>query len=168
MGARDVRNAVTAEQLDKLYTEHSAAVFSTALRITGCRSAAEDIMQDIFLRLQDGPPVRTIGCLRQWFRGAATRRSLMYLRTSRRRREVRIEPAMEYVEKSRTSGVVDTIALDRAVARLSAALRVVFVLHHVEGMTHKEIAEELGITTAASAKRLSRAVESLRHQLGGP
>jgi RNA polymerase sigma-70 factor (ECF subfamily) len=57
------------------------------------------------------------------------------------------------------------VDLERAVARLPAGYRHVFVLHDVEGFTHVEIAAQLGITPGTSKSQLSRARATLRRVL---
>ena len=62
--------------------------------------------------------------------------------------------------------MLDTIALERALAALPAKLRTVIVLKEIEGYSHKEIADFLDISPSASMARLSRARASLRAALG--
>jgi RNA polymerase sigma-70 factor (ECF subfamily) len=56
--------------------------------------------------------------------------------------------------------------LTRAIDALPDDLRVVFVMHYVEGYRHHEIADALGIREGASRTRLSRARQRLRRVLG--
>lgn len=58
--------------------------------------------------------------------------------------------------------VVDRIVLERALLRLPAPLRSVLLLKELEGYSHEEIGEMLGITSGASAARLHRAWKRLR------
>src|SRR5436853_243120 len=55
--------------------------------------------------------------------------------------------------------------IDEAVAKLSPGARAVFVLHDVEGFTHEEIANDLGITTGGSKSQLFKARAKLRKLL---
>ena len=48
-------------------------------------------------------------------------------------------------------------SIEEATAKLSPGARAVFMLHDVEGYTHEEIAEELGITTGGSKSQLFKA-----------
>lgn len=57
------------------------------------------------------------------------------------------------------------IDLERAIAALPDHQRVVVVLHDVEGFTHEEIAEQLGIAAGTSKGTLSRARQALRRAL---
>jgi RNA polymerase sigma-70 factor (ECF subfamily) len=57
------------------------------------------------------------------------------------------------------------IDLERAIAALPDHQRVVVVLHDVEGFTHEEIAEQLGMAVGTSKATLSRARQALRRAL---
>ncbi len=59
----------------------------------------------------------------------------------------------------------DRLDLDAAIAGLPAGARRVFVLHDVEGFTHEEIGEQLGITSGGSKAQLHRARMLLRAAL---
>ncbi|MBT8487923.1 MAG: sigma-70 family RNA polymerase sigma factor, partial [Gemmatimonadetes bacterium] len=63
------------------------------------------------------------------------------------------------------AGVVDRVDLERGIAALPEGARHVFVLHDVEGWTHKEIASRLGIQPGTSKSQLSRARSLLRESL---
>ena len=52
--------------------------------------------------------------------------------------------------------------IEAAIAKLPPGARRVFVLHDVEGYTHEEIAEQLGVTTGATRRQLHRARLLLR------
>jgi len=56
-------------------------------------------------------------------------------------------------------------SIEEAAAKLSPGARAVFLLHDVEGYTHEEIAQELGITTGGSKSQLFKARAKLRKLL---
>jgi RNA polymerase sigma-70 factor (ECF subfamily) len=60
---------------------------------------------------------------------------------------------------------LDVIALERAVADLPDGYRAVLVLHDVEGFTHEEIGEVLGIVPGTSKSQLARARAAVRRSL---
>lgn len=148
-----------------LYRQHAARLRGTAARMLGSVLEAEDVVQEAFLRLQRAEDLIE-GVEGAWLRTTVIRLSLMRMRSQRRRRKrTRI---LEWNYASNTTNPadrIDALMLDRAIAALPDSLRPVFVMHHVEGLTHSEIGVLLGISTAASAKRLSRAVQRLRSQL---
>jgi len=71
----------------------------------------------------------------------------------------------EIVAPTPTEGPATTIDLERALASLPDVPRIVVVLHDVEGFTHDEIAEQLGIAQGTSKATLSRARRALRNAL---
>ncbi|MFT5316680.1 MAG: RNA polymerase sigma-70 factor (ECF subfamily) [Candidatus Krumholzibacteriia bacterium] len=61
--------------------------------------------------------------------------------------------------------LLTAIDLDRCIARLPEGGRVIFVFHDVEGYTHREIAELLGVTEGTVKSQLHRARRLLRNML---
>lgn len=158
-------NDMTA--LGALFVEHGDLVYRTALRLTGSRSDAEDVTQELFVRLPaavhgfTGTSVNFPG----WIRRVAVRQSLMLLRGRGRRREVSVEAVGALM--AAPDRALDRLTIAAALDRLSDEHRTVFLLKEVEGYDHAEIAELLGISTANSEVRLHRARRQLRDLLRG-
>jgi RNA polymerase sigma-70 factor (ECF subfamily) len=153
--------------LAELFVAHGDLVYRTALRLTSSRADAEDVTQELFLRLASA--VRgftgTAESFPGWLRRVAVRQSLMLLRSGRRRREVSVDGLLSLVAPA--AGSVDRMTIDTAIARLPDDLRTVFLLKEVEGYGHAEIADLLGISVANSEVRLHRARRALRELLRG-
>lgn len=150
------------DALGEVYGRYAGVVYGLALQMTGSCDEAEDVLQDVFVGLSRAlRSYEERGRFESWLRRVTARTALMRLRAMRRKREAPLEEAT--VERT-PAGVhpVDRIAIQRAIARLPERLRIVFVLREVEGYSHKEIAEMLGITSGSSATRLSRAWSLLR------
>lgn len=153
--------------LGQLYMEFGDLVYRTAYRLTASRADAEDVTQELFVRLPGalrgftGPS----SSFPAWIRRVAVRQALMHLRAGRRRREVDVESVAALM----SAGADGTakLTLDAALARLSDEHRTLFLLKEVEGYSHAEIAEMLGISTANSEVRLHRARRQLRDLLEG-
>ncbi|HEX7091907.1 MAG TPA: sigma-70 family RNA polymerase sigma factor [Longimicrobiales bacterium] len=156
--------AGSAEALAALYERHAAAVFTAALRLLGSRADAEDVLQDVFVGLPDAlARYEERGAFGAWIRRVAVRTSLMALRRRSRRAH---EPLAAAGGLAAAPPEPDrSVAARRAIAALPDPLRVVFVLREVEGYSHAEIAELLGITRAASALRLHRAWKLVRRSV---
>lgn len=148
------------EALRHLYEHYSDELFAVAHRLTDSVADARDVLHDVFsglpVSLQTFKYDQPVG---PWLRAVTTRTALMLLRKKARRREVSI-PHEDV--PSRPIGVLDAIALERALASLPEKLRTVLILKEVEGYSHKEIGELLNIDPSASAVRLFRARERLR------
>jgi RNA polymerase sigma-70 factor (ECF subfamily) len=152
--------------LGALFALHSRAVFRTAWLLTRCESDADDVTQDVFVKLP-----RVIGGFegnaaqfQRWLTALTVREALTLLRKGRRRAEVSIDSVMEQVAP--TERQLERISLESALSRLPDDYRTVFVLKVVEGFEHREISRLLGISVAASEVRLHRARRTLRELMG--
>lgn len=156
-----------SSSLGPLYLQFGDTVYRTALRLTASRPDAEDVTQELFLRLPTaiGGFTGDAGAFPGWIRRVAVRQALVLLRSWRRRREVGVETISSLLAPSDAGA--DRLTMEAALARLPIEQRHVFVLKEVEGYAHGEIAELLGITTAASEVRLHRARRALRELLRG-
>jgi RNA polymerase sigma-70 factor, ECF subfamily len=151
-----------AFDLEALYRQHANAIYTLAWRITGSREDAEDVLQDLFVGLPHAlASYREEGRFVSWLKRIAARLALRRLRATRRRSEVSLQDAGD-LAPTREAQPMAAIELERAIQSLPEPLRLVFVLREVEGFTHQEIAELLGITAINSATRLNRAWTALR------
>jgi len=155
------------DALARLYASYGSLVFRTARRLTGSRADAEDVTQDVFVRLASTADgfVGTAEQFPGWIRRVAVRAALMRMRGGRRRREVDVDGVAALV--TRTDDLLARLTLETALERLSEEHRTVFLLKEVEGYDHAEIAELVGITVANSEVRLHRARRQLRELLRG-
>jgi RNA polymerase sigma-70 factor (ECF subfamily) len=153
--------------LGELFAAYGDQVFRSALRLTGSRADAEDVTQDVFVRLAGAVRGFTGGAASfpAWIRRVAVRQALMHMRTSRRRREVDVDAVAALLAPQ--DRVVERLTIGAALARLSVEHRTVFLLKEVEGYDHAEIAELLGISPGNSEVRLHRARRQLRELLRG-
>jgi RNA polymerase sigma-70 factor, ECF subfamily len=164
-----VRRAQAGDQdaFHTLYREHAGRVYALCLRLSGDRAAAEELTQDVFVRVwQKLRTFRGESAFSTWVHRLATNVALMAQR-SRARRERRVNPVEDPAIYDR--GVAPTagagIDLDQALARLPNGAREVFVLHDVEGYGHAEIGRLLGIAEGTSKAQLFRARRLLRGML---
>jgi RNA polymerase sigma-70 factor (ECF subfamily) len=153
--------------LGELFVAYGDLVYQTALRLTGSRADAEDVTQELFLRLAGAVGEFTGGpsSFPGWIRRVAVRQALMQMRSGRRRREVDVDDVASLVAPA--DDMLNRLTLEAALARLSAEHRLVFLLKEVEGLSHAEIAELAGISVANSEVRLHRARRELRDMLRG-
>jgi RNA polymerase sigma-70 factor (ECF subfamily) len=155
-----------ADALTALYRAYAPMLLPRLQRLAGARAEAEDVLQDLFVALPEA--LRHYGERGQfegWLVRVAIRLALNRMRTGARRRESPLDAAVADFggpARSAADGVIDRIALERAIGALPDALRTVFVLREVEGYSHQEIAGLLGISRAASEVRMFRAVRQLR------
>lgn len=151
--------------LAELYRRHAQRLLAVAYRITGSRADAEDVVHDVFVGLERAlRSYEERGEFLAWLRRVTARTALMRVR-SRRRMEARHD-SIEPRDEAPPDPVEDRMAVREALGEMSAKLRDVFVLKEIEGFSHGEIAEMLGISEGASSMRLSRAWTVLRRTLG--
>lgn len=150
----------------RLYRHHAAAVYALLLRLTaGDVARAEDCLQDAWLRAIAGlDRFAWRSSLRTWIRGIAINCWREGWREDRRA-PLRLVEDLEPEPESPNVSALDVIALERAVAALPDGYRAVLVLHDVEGFTHEEIAEALGIVPGTSKSQLARARAAIRRSL---
>ena len=172
----DVNPAALAEQaragrvghtraLGELYRLYGQALFRVAYRLTGSREDAEDVLHDVFVGLPEAlERYQERGRLDAWLRRLTARQALMRLRKGRRQ-ELRLEQHDEPAQPSGREGELGD--LQAAIDALPRPLRSVLVLKEVEGYSHSETAEMLGISVVTSRVRLMRAMGRLRGMLGG-
>lgn len=152
----------------ELYEAHVDRVYRLAFRMVGEDALARDLTQDTFVRAfekLDG--FRGDAAFSTWLHSVATSVILNGLR-----RRKRIETRERQVERLPETGMATEELepdlkerLARAVRALPEAYRAVFVMHDLEGFTHREIAEVLEVKTGTSKARLSRARARLRIEL---
>lgn len=147
-----------------LYERHVERVYRLAYRMTGDRTLAEDLTQETFVRAFDRlGTFRRESSFSTWLHSIAVSVTLNELRreaAARRREQASAEAGRERVSGDPEPDLKR--ALHAALDDLSETLRSALVLHDLEGFTHEEIAEMLGIPAGTSKARVSRAREQLR------
>ena len=161
-----------AAAFERLYRQYNRRVYSICLRMLGNSTEAEDLTQDVFVQLY-----RKIGSFRgesaftTWLHRMTVNQVLMHFRKRGVRHEATTDdgelPVLIEVGTDRPSNmpIIDSIALERAIAALPPGYRTVFVLHDVEGYTHEEIGRLLGVEAGTSKSQLHRARARVRARL---
>ena len=165
------------EAFTALFEAHKRRVYSLCLRMTGNTAEAEDLAQEAFLQLyRKISTFRGESAFSTWLHRLAVNVVLMHLR-KKGLQQISLDESDtsqdEPVKRDygsddrRLTGSVDRIGLQKAIADLPPGYRTVFVLHDVEGWTHEEIAEQMGLVPGTSKSQLSRARAALRRMLDG-
>ncbi|HEX8069891.1 MAG TPA: sigma-70 family RNA polymerase sigma factor [Pyrinomonadaceae bacterium] len=145
----------------ELYRRHTPALYPLALRLVGgSQSEAQDAVQDTWLRAcQALAGFEWRSSLRTWLSGILINRVRELQRERGRRQEEELPDDYPQRAAARPGARMD---IDRAIARLPAGYRHVFVLHDVEGYTHEEISARLEISVGTSKSQLHHARKALR------
>jgi len=150
------------EALEDLYARFGKMVFGTAFGLMTNVADAEDVLQDVFLGLPAAiGKYQGSGSFEGWLRKVTARTSLMRLRKMRRRGEVSIDRIAPITAPEENIAADDRLLLETAMTTLTEEQRQVFVLRAIEGYTHAEVGQMLGISSIASRSRFHRAVEHL-------
>lgn len=147
--------------LSRLHAEHAANVYRFAWSVTKDETLAQDVVQELFLKLaRDGDAVTNARSERAVIFTIARNLSLDALR--RRSREEKALSAWEQELPGWFEPAVDHQALIAALAELPEEQRSVVHLHVWEDMTFRAIGELLGQPTQTIASRYRYALEKLR------
>ena len=160
---------------EELYRVHSGRLYSVACRMLGNPADAEDLLQEIFLAAHRKlVSFRGESALGTWLYRLGTNLCLDHLR-SRAARTNQLtgalddEPALPDASSGRLADrTVTKMDLERALAQLPEGCRAAFVLHDVEGLEHREVAEVLGIAEGTSKSQVHKARLRLRALLSAP
>jgi RNA polymerase sigma-70 factor (ECF subfamily) len=168
------------EEFARLVDAHSAPIYRLGFRMLGNAQDAEEVLQNTFLnamlnisRFEGRSSIET------WLYRIAANEALMLIRKLRPQASLDAESAPDGDGETRPRDFADWSglpedqlldqegrrALDEAVQRLPDALRLVFVLRDVQGLSIKETAEALGLTEVNVKTRLLRARMRLREHL---
>ncbi len=150
-----------------LYQRHARRVYAVVRRLAGDDTLAEDWAQDAWLRaIRALPTFRGDSAFTTWLHRIAVN-SALHGRRSRERRSGREAPLEEQTASVRPQGenAVLRLKLERAMEKLPEGMRRVLVLHDVEGYTHEEIAEMLGVNPGTCKSQLFKARARMRSLL---
>jgi RNA polymerase sigma-70 factor (ECF subfamily) len=174
-GESDVARAAAGDRraFERLYRAHVNRVFSLCARMTGDRTRAEELTQDVFVRAWEKLNLfRGESSFGTWLHRLTVNVVLNARKSEGRSRSRFEENDEEAGGMDAHAGVVeghlapgDLLDLEEAITRLPPGARRVFVLHDVEGYKHEEIAEMLGVTSGATKAQLHRARLLLREAL---
>src|SRR5688572_29885665 len=137
---------------ETVYRTHAGRLYSVACRMLGNPADAEDLLQEIFLAAhRKMESFRGESALGTWLYRLATNLCLDHLR-SRAARTSQMTDALDDEPALADSGsrglaerILGRMDLERALVQLPEGCRAAFVLHDVEGLEHREVAEVLGI-----------------------
>jgi RNA polymerase sigma-70 factor (ECF subfamily) len=148
-----------------LWARHAPHIDAVVRRLVGNDlDIAADVAQEVWIQIFRAlPQYRGDSQFSTWAHRIAVNRTLNALRRTKRlaKIETEVEEDTAIVEQDpERSFMMATI--ENAAAKLSPGARAVFLLHDVEGYTHEEIAERLGITSGGSKSQLFKARAKLR------
>jgi RNA polymerase sigma factor (sigma-70 family) len=149
----------------RLYDKLSPKMFAVCLRYMGNRDAAEDILQDGFVTLFSKiESYSGEGSFEGWARKIFVNTALMSLRKNdvlKQSEDIEVAWGLSNPDPSALQNVSYQELL-KLIAQLPTGFRTVFNMYVIEGFSHKEIAEALGISENTSRSQLLRARNMLQ------
>lgn len=156
--------------MESIYEMFKGPVFGLVYRYAQNRTVAEDLLQDVFLKVfSHMRRVRDSATFPGWIFRIALNTAYSHLRQKRVQTEKLVplgdmegrieEPGAEPVERDLRG------PLEEAIEALAPRLRSVFVLHDVQGYKHEEIARTLGCAVGTSKSQLFKARFRIREHL---
>ena len=157
---------------EEVVRDHSARVYRLAYRLTGNSHDAEDLTQEVFVRVFRSLHTYTPGTFEGWLHRITTN---LFLDLARRRQRIRFEGLGEESEGRLDGGeptpaqVFDDRHLDydvqAALKALAPEYRAAVILCDIEGLSYEEIAAALGIKLGTVRSRIHRGRAQLRASL---
>jgi RNA polymerase sigma-70 factor (ECF subfamily) len=156
--------------LGMIYDRYGRLVYAIALRITGDRESAEEVVQDTFQAVwQSAASFQPGGSLAAWVVGIARHRAIDTTRSRRFRARAREEVLDD--ARAGAEGAADTLVLRETVRRalddLPGVQRQTIALAYYGGLTCSEIATRIGEPVGTVKSRLRVGLMKLRETLGG-
>jgi RNA polymerase sigma factor (sigma-70 family) len=175
MKAEDVATTTLEEvplDWESIVAENSARVYRLAYRLTGNRQDAEDLTQDVFIRVFRSLDTYEPGNFRGWIHRITTN---LFLDRVRRKSRLRMDgfgdgaeerlPSHEVLPEYAVHDANFDPDIEAALASLSDEFRVAVVLCDIEGLSYEEISDVLGIKLGTVRSRIHRGRTQLRETL---
>jgi RNA polymerase sigma-70 factor (ECF subfamily) len=156
--------------LEAIYYRYKTALFNMAYRYTYDRSTAEDLLQEIFIKVFTHlGDVRKTQTFTGWVYRIALNTCYSHLRGKRVELQknvplAEVEGTLHEVQENSSARDVRK-PLDDAIAGLPRRLKEIFLLHDVQGFKHGEIARMLGLSVGTSKSQLFKARLKIREFL---
>lgn len=142
-----------------LYNKFSAKMYAVCLRYSGNADDAQDLLQEGFIKIfKNLDRYRGEGSFEGWIRRIFVNTSIEYYRKKSALQKV-IDPA-DIIVEDKSWNILDNFAegdIIKLIQQLSPGYKLVFNMHVIEGYSHKEIGEILGINEGTSKSQLARA-----------
>ncbi len=154
----------------ELYIRYGGVMLAIGVRYLSDRQTAEDVLHDVFVNVLTNFrkfTYRGEGSLMAWLKRVMVNGSLDYLRRNRQVEAVDIDNVRDedLEEEAPEASAVPTSVILEMVASLPDGYRTVFNLYTFEQMSHREIAEQMGINEKSSSSQLFRAKSLLAKKI---
>jgi RNA polymerase sigma-70 factor, ECF subfamily len=151
-----------SEAFDLLLAQYQDKVFRLAWSILGNRAAAEDTVQEVFIRIWRAlPGYRGLSSLSTWVFAITRNTSLTALRRDRKMSTLSLDDERLPLPAGKSTGSPCTLDLPELIARLPDKYRQVLVLFYMEERSYGEVARLLDLPMGTVKTYLHRARKAL-------
>lgn len=159
------RNDAQAQK--SLYDRYSSKLYALCCRYIKEKMEAEDVLIIAFTKILDRiDQFKGEGSFEGWMKRIVVNESLTYLRRNKNMYlEMDIEAADREPDFEKLESHLQAEDLMKLIEALPSGYRIVFNLYAIDGYSHKEIGEQLGISENTSKSQLSRARVALQKSL---
>lgn len=157
---------------EEVVRDHSGRVYRLAFRLTGNRPDAEDLTQEVFVRVFKSLAKYTPGTFEGWLHRITTN---LFLDQARRKQRIRFDGLTDEATERLSSNEPSPERsfemahfdkdVQRALGELPPDFRVAVVLCDVEGMSYNQVAETVGVKVGTVRSRIHRGRALLRAAL---
>ncbi len=157
-----------ARAIRALYDRYAPRVYAVVRRIAGDDDLAQDYAQEAWIRaIRALPTFRGDSRFSTWLHRIAVNAALQALRKTETRRKRESPTPVDIAIAPQHKDALLQKQLESALDGLPEGMRRVLILHDVEGYTHEEIGDVLGVTAGTSKSQLSKARAKMRVMLAG-
>jgi RNA polymerase sigma factor (sigma-70 family) len=162
-----------ASDLSSAYAAHRAEVERFVARRTANQNDAEDVAQEVFARIAAASPVRVVSWRAMLFRVA---RSVLIDHARRARARLGSAHAgldSDLVEDARPNQHEEAVSADallelrEQLMALDPIVRQIIILVRIEGLSHREVAERLGLEPVIVSRQLAQGLARLARKMAG-
>ena len=155
-------------RFDELYDLYATDVLRVAYYYLGNREMAEDVTQDVFVKLITNQPILEEGKEKAWLLKVALNRCRDLWRSSWIKKVILGHPGFEcFPAPDMVGQLAEQETVSEAVNRLKPEFKEVVLLFYFQGYSVSEISQMLEIAEGTVSSRLSRAREKLQKELKG-
>jgi len=161
--AFDRARAGDREAFAQIYRAMGQPVFTVVCRIVQSKELAEDVTQDIFVKLFLSPPEPSVKNLRAWIFQMARNAAIDALRKQQRTASEDTEP----VARDEIGRALLRMELASAISALTSGEREILALRINAGLPFHEVASVVGLSVPAVYRKYRKAIKTLRQRLDG-
>ena len=143
-----------------IYKELKTPVYTIIYRIVQSRELAEDIMQDVFVKIYSAPPAQEVKNLRAWVFSIAHNAAIDALRKQREHCDID-----ETEQNGSVNDLAQSMDIEKALSSLPCEEREILSLHLNAGLGFAEIADIMSLSLSAVYRRYRRALKTMKNLL---